>query len=77
MKRSTKSKLTGNERCDILSSVAGRLALDVTELLKSAEAPKAYGRYRSFLKSLDGAIRHAQRQRREEEQEVASGVRKS
>ncbi len=63
MKRPAKYKLSGDERCGLLSMAAGRLALDVTDLLKRSEAPKTYARYRAFLKSLDGAIRHAQRQR--------------
>lgn len=69
MKRhNPKHKLSGQERCDLLSSAYGQLSLSITDTLKSAEAPKAYAKYRSFLKSLEGALRHAQCQRDREDE---------
>ncbi len=62
-----KLKLTGQERCDILSRIAGQLSLNVSDELRRSETPKAYAKYRAFIRSLDGAIRHAQRQRDSEE----------
>ena len=60
-------KPNGQGRCDILSLAYGTLPLDLRERLLMAGARGTYRKYSSFLKSLDGAIRHAQRIRDQEE----------
>lgn len=68
---SKRHKRTGQERCDTLSHVAGLLfEMDIRIRLTEGEAPKTKAKYLSFVKSLDGAIRHAQRQRDTEEREA-------
>ena len=63
------SKPTGQQRCDLLSSAYGRRPLDMRPILLEAGASGSYRKYCSFLKSLDGAIRHAQRIRDQEERQ--------
>lgn len=61
-------KRTGDDRCNMLSRIAGQmLSLQIPAHLRQAEAPKTREKFASFMKSLDGAIRHAQRQRGQEE----------
>lgn len=67
MKRQNpKHTKTGEQRCDSLSRAWG-FARMVGDALREGEAPLTMGKFKSFMKSLDGAIRHAQRQRNEEE----------
>lgn len=60
--------LTPAERCDKLSHLAGMLEVAcIRASLIEAEAPMSLKKFRSFEKSLEGAIRHAQSMRSREE----------
>lgn len=62
-----RTSMTPQQRCDALSRAYGQLPLDLRHLFLEAGSRGTYRKYCSFLKSLDGAIRHAQRVRDTEE----------
>lgn len=60
-------KRSPDERLNALSHAYGICAELVGPDLREGEAPRTLARYRAFMKSLDGAIRHAQSARTREE----------
>jgi hypothetical protein len=64
----------GERRLEVLEYVKARMPGDIRELLREARSRRTYGSYCSFLKSLDGAIRNAQRLRDKEQADDSASM---
>ena len=61
------STVTAAKRCEILSFAYGQSMIKVGALLKESQSPKAYLAYERLMRSIRTTLRHARRQRIQEE----------